>query len=349
MRTFVLSATMLTLAGGGLFAAVFPQAADQAAKPKVEAGTSAEPKTGTTPDTRTQKKTVVVERDGEDGPRVFSWSEDGGPSSLGFRTGGMHIGVSVANLDDEQAKAMTGVVVTGVNEDGPAAKAGVKEKDVITEFDGEKVRSAAQLSRLVNETPPGRTVKLAAMREGRRVDLQVTPEDTRLGMLEHDGPMMDMWTPDRMPRLHPGMPGGGPQTFRFEMPEGNQFYRHQGPGGPNGDDTFDVFIPRGRGRLGIGIQDLSDQLAEYFGTKDGVLVSSVNAESPAAKAGLRAGDVITSINDTAVTSTESLIAAVRKAEDGASIKVGYVRDKKPGTVTATLTPREKAKKPTNPV
>ena len=247
---------------------------------------------------------------------------------------------------------MTGVVVTAVNEDGPAAKAGVKEKDVITEFDGEKVRSAAQLSRLVNETPPGRTVKMAAMRDGKHVDLQVTPEDGRTAMLEHDGPMMDMWTPDRMPRLHPGMPmPDGPHELPVRDTRGaTSSSSTRAPVVPRGTDSS-TCSSRGRGAAGwgSGSQDLSDQLAEYFGTKDGVLVSSVNAESPAAKAGLRAGDVITSINDTAVTSTESLIAAVRKAEDGASLKVGYVRDKKPGTVTATLTPREKAKKPTNPV
>ena len=219
MRTFVVAAGMLTLAGAGLFGAVSPQAGDQAEKPKVEEGTSAAPKAVAPTDTRTRKKTVIVERDGSGGgpPGTFMWSEDGGPGSFGFRMGGVRIGVSVANLDDEQAKAMTGVVVTGVNEDGPAAKAGVQEKDVIVEFDGEKVRSAAQLSRLVNETPPGRTVKMAATREGKRLDLQVTPEDTRAAMLEHAPPMMDMWTPDHMPRLHPGMPGGH-QTFHFETP-----------------------------------------------------------------------------------------------------------------------------------
>jgi len=101
--------------------------------------------------------------------------------------------------------------------------------------------------------------------------------------------------------------------------------------------------------LGIGIQDLSDQLGEFFGTKDGVLVSSVTADSPAAKAGLRAGDVITSVNDAPVASSEALIAAVQKVDAGGTLKVGYVRDKKPGTATATLEPREKPKRPARPV
>jgi hypothetical protein len=52
----------------------------------------------------------------------------------------------------------------------------MKKGDIITDFDGEHVRSARHLSRLVAETPEGRTVKTAVLREGKRVDLSVTPE-----------------------------------------------------------------------------------------------------------------------------------------------------------------------------
>src|SRR5689334_5069501 len=72
---------------------------------------------------------------------------------------GTHIGVSVRDADDSDAKdtkqAKTGVVVDSVEPDGPADKAGVKAGDVIAEFDGEKVRSVRQFSRLVQETPAG--------------------------------------------------------------------------------------------------------------------------------------------------------------------------------------------------
>jgi S1-C subfamily serine protease len=156
---------------------------------------------------------------------------------------------------------------------------------------------------------------------------------------------MAPWTFDRMPPVHPPDLGPGERRFYFETPERHETFNFHGPA--EGDnDVFTMAVPRPRGRLGVGIEELSDQLAAYFGTRDGVLVSSVTVDSPAAKAGLRAGDVITTVNDTAVTSARDLVEAVQKAGDGASVKLGYVRDKKPATATVTLEPRERPKQPT---
>ncbi len=90
-----------------------------------------------------------------------------------------------------------------------------------------------------------------------------------------------------------------------------------------------------RGRLGVSIESLSPQLAEYFGAKDGgVLVSSVTENSSAKKAGLKAGDVITSVNGTHVRDSEALVRELSKA--GGEVTLGLVRDKKETTVKATL-------------
>ena len=93
-----------------------------------------------------------------------------------------------------------------------------------------------------------------------------------------------------------------------------------------------------RGRLGIGIQELSPQLAEYFGTKDGVLVTSVTDNSVASKAGLKAGDVITSFGGQAVDSTAELIKRTQSLDQGADFTVGVVRDKKSMTLKGKLEP-----------
>ncbi len=105
---------------------------------------------------------------------------------------------------------------------------------------------------------------------------------------------------------------------------------------------FDTFIYRSSNSLGITVGDLSDQLAQYFGTKDGVLVSSVTDNSAAAKAGIKAGDVITSFNGTEVTSPSDLRRRIQGLQDGDEFTVGIIRDKKPTTVKGkaeTIRPR----------
>jgi S1-C subfamily serine protease len=76
------------------------------------------------------------------------------------------------------------------------------------------------------------------------------------------------------------------------------------------------------------VGDLSDQLAGYFGVKDGVLVTSVADDSAAAKAGIKAGDVVTSFNGSDVTQPSDLRRRIQRLEDGDEFTVGVVRDKK---------------------
>jgi membrane-associated protease RseP (regulator of RpoE activity) len=105
---------------------------------------------------------------------------------------------------------------------------------------------------------------------------------------------------------------------------------------------FDTFVWRSGNSLGITVGDLSDQLAQYFGTKDGVLVTSVTDNSAAAKAGIKAGDVITSFNGTDVTSPSDLRRRIQSLQDGDDFTVGIVRDKKSTTVKGkaeTLRPK----------
>ena len=89
---------------------------------------------------------------------------------------GSQIGVGIRDLPDADIKAgKAGVQIEDVREASPAAQAGIKAGDVVTSFDGERVRSARQFARLVEETPAGRSVKTQVLREGKAVDLTVTP------------------------------------------------------------------------------------------------------------------------------------------------------------------------------
>jgi serine protease Do len=249
--------------------------------------------------------------------------------------GETRIGVAVRDLDAEQGQTLTGAVVEDVQGDSPAAKAGMKTGDVVVEFDGEKVRSARHLTRLVQETRPERTVRAAVMREGKRIDLQVTPTARSTALLQRD-----MSRESR--RRTPGSRTDG-RPFTFEMPRDFHFQL------PDGDEsTFEFFTnPQDRGRLGIGIQEVTPQLAEFFGTKGGVLVTSVRDDSPAAKAGLKAGDVITAIDDQPVDTPSELIRAVARADGGSSIRIAYTRDKKAVSTTATLS-GDRSRRPARP-
>jgi serine protease Do len=305
MRTWMLIAAGLMVASAGATAAMLPGHAEAQA------------------DKKSEKATPPADRDDDGSKGVRRRIEVFGGRDV-------QIGVTIRNLEGDQARAMTGALVTEVREDSPAAKAGIKTNDVVVEFDGEKVRSARHLSRLVSETAAGHSARIAVQRDGKRVDLQVTPE---AGMAFFEGPHWEGQMPMR--------------EFEFRMPDsidegamGGLLERHGFPGNEN----FDVLVtPQGRGRLGIGIQGLTPQLAEYFGTKDGVLVTSVEADSPAAKAGLKAGDVITAVGDTPVSEPSDLTRAVRGAGDGAELSIAYTRDRKSATTKAKLEPRERPK------
>jgi serine protease Do len=229
---------------------------------------------------------------------------------------GSAIGVSIRDLNaDEAVKAKLqqagGVVVQEVEEGSPAAKAGLKVDDVIVELDGERVRSARSFTRLVQETADGRTVKAIIVRSGARQTLDVTPEASARPFAA------DIVLPDIQREIERGM-RAIPRNFSFDF------------------DPDAVFPRFPQGRLGITAAPLTEQLAAYFKVKEGVLVSSVAPGSPAEKAGLRAGDVITSVNGRSVDSLRELNDELRDAKPGADVELGITHDGKATTLKATM-------------
>lgn len=225
---------------------------------------------------------------------------------------GSSIGVQVNDLaSDEAAKAKieSGVRISSVNEGTPAARAGFKSGDIVVDFDGERVRSVRQFSRIVQETTPDRAVKATIIRDGVRQTLTVTPER-----------------------------GANLESFFLRTP--NPVIRRVPPGTvPVPDGSFIGPLFPQAPQLGVSVTSLDTQLATYFGVKSGVLVTSVAPDSPAAMAGLKAGDVITSAGGRAVDQPSQLSDVVRNAPDGSPLELRITRDKKELTIKAMLPDR----------
>jgi S1-C subfamily serine protease len=230
-------------------------------------------------------------------------------------------------LDEVEGDAR-GAKVRTVEPDSPAEKAGFQEGDVIVGFDGAEVRSARQLVRLVRETPSGRVVPIEVKRAGGTRELTAT-------------------LAERPHRLHAGrglihVPGSEDFDVTIDVPESPllehgadpQAFRWHG----DDDHDFTMFLGSGRPRLGIRFIEIEGQLADYFGLAAGagVLVSSVNEDSPAAKAGLKAGDVVLELGGQAIRHGGDLRRAIRNVEGGGSVTLKLQRDGKPLEVEAVL-------------
>lgn len=231
--------------------------------------------------------------------------------------GSSFIGVMVQEIDSERSKALklheeAGVEVTRIEPDSPADHAGIKAGDVILQYNGQHVEGMEQFSRLVHETPAGREVKLDIVRGGAPQVIMA-----KIGM-RHATPFAGL-----PPGLPPGMPAPM-QRFEFQMP-----------------DIPRSFMSWRSSVLGIECESLDGQLAEYFGVKEGVLVRSVTKGSAAEKAGIKAGDVITRIDDTKVAAPSDISGRIRSMR-GKSIPMVVIRDHKEMTLSVAVDDDDRA-------
>jgi serine protease Do len=218
------------------------------------------------------------------------------------------LGIEISEVNSDKAKELKlsetrGVVVGSVEPDSPAAKAGLKENDVILSYEGQNVEGTLQFRRLVRETPPGRSIPLTVSRDG-----SVQTMTVEVG--ERDGGSGDR---DSAPRVYKFK---APNVQEFKMPDFD-FNPVIAP------ESMDFHTPL----LGIGAEDLSGQLGDYFGVAsgEGILVREVRSGTPAEKAGLKAGDVITKVDGQAVKSTRDLRAQLREKVDQKTVTLSVMR------------------------
>lgn len=226
---------------------------------------------------------------------------------------GAWLGVTLSDVTPEKARNLKlageyGAVVEEVEENSPAARAGIEKGDVILAFAGEKVWSVAQFRRRIGETPPGRDVALLLSRDGKTRSVTVKLE------ARSESFMMP-----QMPSI---------QIPSFRMPEIHI---------PRGNFEFDLPSPT---RLGVSGVDLTPQLAAYFGVSQGkgVLVSEVFGGTPAEKAGLKSGDCIVRFAGADIGTLSELREALARTDESSSrnFSLTIVRDRREQTLTVGL-------------
>jgi len=206
------------------------------------------------------------------------------------------LGVYTQSIDRDLEEAFDlgtdeGVVIVDVIDDSPADEAGLRSKDIILEIDRRKIDDGEQLRDMIGDMKAGDEIEMLIFRKGKEKTLSF-----ELGARPSFKMDRDRYIPA------PDVPKSLNRYYSFSSGKG--------------------------GHIGVGIQNLTDQLGEYFGVEDGagVLVTEVFEDSPAEKAGLKAGDIIVSVDDEKVYDTGDLGEIIADMEEGDMAEIGYIRD-----------------------
>lgn len=282
------------------------------------------------------------------------------------------LGVYMQELTPELREGMGyrgdgGVILTGVVADGPAASAGLRRGDVIVRVDSRTVDSPAELQDVVRTARVGKSVSVEVFREGERrivsVWLAARPDEAQYQIETPEAPEAPEPPPahghsplDRQHRVKvkvrvdapdaPDAPSGSRHVKRIVIRDGKVLEGLDDLKGLEGlEGLKELNLPGGimgaigtasRGRLGVRIESLNPKLGDYFGLKDGkgALVLEVLKDTPAERAGLEPGDVITGVDGETMANGTDLVDALRGKEDRVTLRV--VRHGTPRTIEAEL-------------
>jgi len=212
------------------------------------------------------------------------------------------------------------VEIIEVEKDSPAEIADLDEGVIVIEFDGKDVIDSELLAKMIRMKKPGETVAVKIEREGKSQDVNV-----KLGELTEEGVWSEferkfptLFAPYSKEKFEawPAPEFARPEVFRFGL----------------GQRKF----------IGVGVQELNPELSEYFGIDKGtgILVSSVDKESPADRVGLKVGDVIIAADGERMERSQDLVNLIQDKEKGDKITIEYLRNKKKRTVEVEIEEEE---------
>lgn len=263
---------------------------------------------GQTPEAKKEKEKAV---------QAFSFAFDGDGGYLGVQTQE----VTKENFSKFGLASVRGVAIEKVMENSPAQAAGLQAGDVIVRFENEEITSVRKLTRLISEVAADHQVKITVLRNNSEQEITATLGKRPMPKFENGnfaytipdiklGELKELPTMPKMPEVPRIMtrPGGEGKAFTWTIGGGRQ--------------------------IGVGVLALSKQLAAHYGVDSGLLVNDVRENSPADKAGIKAGDIIVEAEGKAVKGDIDLIRTINEKKDG-DVSITYVRDGKRQTVSVT--------------
>jgi membrane-associated protease RseP (regulator of RpoE activity) len=254
-----------------------------------------------------------------------------------FRIGGLsgkpapgYLGVDLRDVSKDRLAALKmteahGAEVVGVDHDAPACKAGIQLHDVILQMNGQAIEGETQLRRLLRETPAGGQVTFVISREGQQKTIQTQ-------LADRDEVEREAWDNRYTVPEPPSMTSGSSSAPRA----GNSFLNSS-----KERVLKDTHALLGTSSMlvsssytGAKLEVMGPQLAEFFGaqTSTGLLVRSVEPHSPAADAGMKAGDVVIKVNSMEIASGSDWSRTIHENR-GKSVNVVVLRDKKAHSLT----------------
>ncbi len=267
------------------------------------------------------QKTPESSKQPDKTPKPLVWS---------FQFDGSYLGIEPQEVTKDNfskfgLSSVRGVAVEKVVENSPAAQAGLQAGDVIIKFDGEEITSVRKLSRLISEVAPDHQVKLTILRGGSEQEITATIGKHEMPTVFNGNfkmpelmKMPKMTPMPQMPQVQIMPPNGKGEAFIWK------------------NDGENVYFFGTNRQIGVSVSSLTKQLGEYFGVAEGkgLLVSSVRENSPAAKAGLKAGDIIVEVDGKEVKGNADLIRAINEKKEG-DISLTIVRDRNRQTIQVT--------------
>jgi membrane-associated protease RseP (regulator of RpoE activity) len=358
--TLFFSAALLLPANGATLHAPQRTAPPAPPAPGV-APVTATPRTALVPATPTVAQTPPAAQTPQVSPAspeaenfTFDFADAPGDVSFFLNQSGGYLGVQPEEINKENMsryglqREPRGVGVAQVINGSPAERAGVRVNDVILRFDGETVTSVRKLNRMIGEVAPDHTARMTISRGGAEQEISVTLGARKNFTQSFEGVLAPRaealrGQSDALRRQGEEMRR---QSEKFKL-QGEEMRRQ----GDNARRQMEGLLREnpelfkdGRGfsfsfggrRIGVTTTALTDQLGNFFGVPGnrGLLITRVGENTPAAKAGLKAGDIITSVNGKTVGDAGEMTRVINDRNEG-DVTLTYYRDKKERSVTVT--------------